>query len=161
MSQLNTIDVFSTRGTLDIDQTAEICNNLLESSSRTGHLLSISRVLFPRVREESSVNIVHYTLWEAILASSKFMCQVDVIVAYFCVFEFVQLNALHSSHLALLVAGLLVVCEAVLIFSNFQRGSSTYDHLQTALTFFLFGFGFTPIIRWILQLLRNIALLEP
>jgi hypothetical protein len=84
------------------------------------------------------------------LAASKLMCQIDVIVAYFCVFEFVQINALNFGHLALLILLLLTVFEAIFLVYNakyLKSQTALYDHLQTALTFLLFGFGFTPIIR--------------
>jgi hypothetical protein len=96
------------------------------------------------------VNIVHYTLWEAIIAACKFMCQVDMIVAYFCVFELVQMNALKFGHLASLTILLVTVCETIFLIYNAQflnTRPAIYDHLRTALTFLLFGFGFTPIIR--------------
>lgn len=97
-----------------------------------------------------SVNIVHYTLWEAIIGASKFMCQVDMVIGYFCVFEFVQMNALKFGHLALLTILLVAICETIFVVYNAQflnTRPAVYDHLRTALTFLLFGFGFTPIIR--------------
>ncbi|KAI6174932.1 hypothetical protein M3Y97_00976100 [Aphelenchoides bicaudatus] len=99
---------------------------------------------------QTNLNIVHYTLWEAVIAASTFMCQVDMVVAYFCVFEFVQINAVTSGHLALLTILLLAICETIFIIYNIQfltTRSAIYDHLRTALTFLLFGFGFTPVIR--------------
>ena len=98
-----------------------------------------------------AVHVVHYTILELVAGACTFVCQLDVIILYYCIFEFVQTNAISTVQLNTAVCCLLFGCELIYLllcrppttcFSSILR-----DHASTALTIGCFGYGFTPIIR--------------
>ncbi|KAI6173533.1 Poly [ADP-ribose] polymerase [Aphelenchoides besseyi] len=95
---------------------------------------------------QTNLNSVEYTFWELIVGACTVICQVDSIIIYFCIFEFVQSRHLDSMLLGISTIVFIGCCEVLYLCMN-RPLPNLRDHLLTATTLVFSGYGFTPIIR--------------
>lgn len=98
----------------------------------------------------SNVSVVRYTLAQSIVGACALMAQVDVIVLYLLTFEYVQRKRLNDAQLLAIVLAFALICAVVYVIGHWRAltAEQALDHLRTLVTLCLFGYGFTPIIRW-------------
>lgn len=94
---------------------------------------------------------MHYTLFESMRGACTLMSHVNIIVLYLCIFEYVQMHILKIEALTLLILAISVIC--VISYIIFEHKSISFDicidQLYTLIIILLFGYWFTPIIRYI------------
>lgn len=73
-----------------------------------------------------------------------FVCQLDVVLLYFAVFEFTQRRFLDTGTLLQCTAGFVLATEVA---RWLCEKSAPRALLKSGVVFLLFGYGFTPLIR--------------
>lgn len=104
-----------------------------------------------------SVTAVEYSFPEAVCGSSRIMLHANAIVLYFLVF--LSANDGHPyakyNFISLfVVAFLLYIC---FIYVKWPPVKVLMDHFYTLLTVLSFGFGLTPIVRFVFPLYSTIT----
>uniref|UniRef100_A0AC34GD31 Phosphatidylinositol N-acetylglucosaminyltransferase subunit C n=1 Tax=Panagrolaimus sp. ES5 TaxID=591445 RepID=A0AC34GD31_9BILA len=99
---------------------------------------------------KTNVNVVHYTLPQAITGSSYLISQINVVALFLILFELVQMEIVVFKLLFSITISAAIFCFLCYVRSNFHNllsKDTVIDDLQSLLTMICLGYGFTPIIR--------------
>uniref|UniRef100_A0AC35G101 Phosphatidylinositol N-acetylglucosaminyltransferase subunit C n=1 Tax=Panagrolaimus sp. PS1159 TaxID=55785 RepID=A0AC35G101_9BILA len=99
---------------------------------------------------KTNVNVVHYTLLQAISGSSYLISQINVVTLFLILFELVQMEIVEFKLLFSITISAAFFCFLCYLRSNFNNllsKDTIIDDLQSLVTMICLGYGFTPIIR--------------
>uniref|UniRef100_A0A1I7SMS1 Phosphatidylinositol N-acetylglucosaminyltransferase subunit C n=1 Tax=Bursaphelenchus xylophilus TaxID=6326 RepID=A0A1I7SMS1_BURXY len=94
---------------------------------------------------ERNAQVVEYNFLEALGGACVFTSQLDMVIIYFTLFEFIEAKSLNTPVVILMVVSFVLINQAIsfLITGTFKFK----EKVKSVLTFLLFGYGFTPMIR--------------
>uniref|UniRef100_A0A915CUV3 NF-kappa-B-activating protein C-terminal domain-containing protein n=1 Tax=Ditylenchus dipsaci TaxID=166011 RepID=A0A915CUV3_9BILA len=130
-----------------VDESKDVWENVLYKKSKFPDNFSDETQFLCKLKK--NVSVVHYSIWKSVVGASNVMCQIDIVVIYLLIFEFIQMKYLEVDQLMVIVAGFATLCASVYLTLNRQCFTTDViaDHFRTLVTLLLFGYGFTPLIR--------------
>lgn len=96
-----------------------------------------------------SVNVVHYTFYEAVIGASYLSNQINVSVLYLVLFELIQLKYIRFQILlstTIIISILCLFCYIITKERIFKK-DVIIDLLENFVILVCLGYGFTPIFR--------------